>query len=533
MPGERILIVDDDLSTTHLAADALGKEGFSVKTASSRAEALALIEEEGFDLLVANGVSPGLDGLGLIRRAREVHPSIASIAMAQRGKGGATTDPPRTEMDDSVVVLKPFAPGDLESAVREALGRRELPDEDLRLKMLMPLFELSNALMSEVNLERLLALVVEIVSHETRADRVSLMLLDESGRELAIKAAVGLPSDVVRTAVEKVGHGIAGSVAKSGKPILLNGEVQRKDRVVSGRTSSALCVPLAVGGRVIGVLNSSKTGEESRFTQSDLQLLSILAGQAAIAIENARLFHSVEVQQARLEELLRELLKAQEEERERISAEIHDSVAQWMVSASYHAQSASALVLESKLDEACDELEQATRIIGQSIRELRRIVTDLYPPALTELGLQEALRQNIECFRKETGVQCRLRGGLTRTLSPVHQIVVYRVVQEALHNVRKHAHASEVDIDVRSQKGRFRVEIRDNGRGFEVGPVLEGGLSEGRMGLLTMKGRAEMLGGSLSVESSENAGTRVVLTLPLPQAGSAGPGQSGTRGGVL
>lgn len=410
--------------------------------------------------------------------------------------------------------------------------RRLTVDEDLRLKMLMPLFELSNALMSEVNLERLLALVVEIVSHETRADRVSLMLLDKSGQELAIKAAVGLPSDVVRTAMEKVGRGIAGSVAKSGKPILLNGEVEHKDRVVSGRTSSALCVPLAVGGRVIGVLNSSKTGEENRFTQSDLQLLSILAGQAAIAIENARLFQSVEIQQARLEELLRELLKAQEEERERISAEIHDSVAQWMVSASYHAQSSSALILESKLDEAADELEQATRIIGQSIRELRRIVTDLYPPALTELGLQEALRQNIECFRKETGAQCRLRGGLTQDLSPVHQIVVYRVVQEALNNVRKHARASEVDINIGFQRGRFRVEIRDDGQGFKVRSALEAGLSEGRMGLLTMKGRAEMLGGSLNIESSEKAGTRVTLTIPVSRAGSARRGQSGARGGV-
>ncbi|MBM4445371.1 MAG: GAF domain-containing sensor histidine kinase [Chloroflexi bacterium] len=410
--------------------------------------------------------------------------------------------------------------------------RRLTVDEDLRLKMLMPLFELSNALMSEVNLERLLALVVEIVSHETRADRVSLMLLDKSGQELAIKAAVGLPSDVVRTAMEKVGRGIAGSVAKSGKPILLNGEVEHKDRVVSGRTSSALCVPLAVGGRVIGVLNSSKTGEENRFTQSDLQLLSILAGQAAIAIENARLFQSVEIQQARLEELLRELLKAQEEERERISAEIHDSVAQWMVSASYHAQSSSALILESKLDEAADELEQATRIIGQSIRELRRIVTDLYPPALTELGLQEALRQNIECFRKETGAQCRLRGGLTQDLSPVHQIVVYRVVQEALNNVRKHARASEVDINIGFQRGRFRVEIRDDGQGFKVRSALEAGLSEGRMGLLTMKGRAEMLGGSLNIESSEKAGTRVTLTIPVSLAGSARRGESGVRGGV-
>lgn len=532
MSGEKILIVDDDLPAMRLAVDVLSREGYLVKAATSSDEALALIEAEGFDVLLASSVRGDLDGLGLIRRARDINPDISSIVMSVRDEARAILDPLPREVDGSPILFKPLSPRELEAVVREALKRHELPDEDLRLKMFMPLFELSNVLMSEVNLERLLSLVVETVSRETKADRVSLMLLDEARRELTIKAAVGLPQDVMRSAVERVGHGIAGSVAKSGKPILLNGEVEHKGRVSSGRTSSALCVPLLVRGRVIGVLNSSKAGEQSRFTQSDLQLLSILAGQAAIAIENARLFQSVEVQQARLEELLRELLKAQEEERERISAEIHDSVAQWMVSASYHAQSSSVLILESKLDEACDELEHTTRIIGQSIGELRRIVTDLYPPALTELGLQEALRQNIDCFRKETGVQCRLRGALTQKLSPVHEIVIYRVVQEALNNVRKHARASEVDISLRFQKDRLAVEIDDNGMGFEPDSALESGVSVGKMGLQTMKGRAEMLGGDLRIESGEGSGTRVVLTIPLHHAHSTRREQSRMKGGV-
>lgn len=532
MSGEKILVVDDDLPTMRRVADVLGREGYMVRQATTSDEALALIEAEGFDVVLASGATSDLDGLGLIRRARGINPDISSIVMSVRGKGGAMIDSPTREVEGSRILLKPFHARELETVVREAVKRHELRDEDLRLKMFMPLFELSNVLMSEVNLQRLLSLVVEIVSRETKADRVSLMLLDEARRELAIKAAVGLPQDVVRTAVERVGHGIAGSVAKSGKPILLNGEVGHRERVNSGRTSSALCVPLLVRGKVIGVLNSSKTAEQSHFTQADLQLLSILAGQAAIAIENARLFQSVEIQQARLEELLRELLNAQEEERERISAEIHDSVAQWMVSASYHAQSSSALILESKLDEACDELEHATRIIGQSIAELRRIVTDLYPPALSELGLPEALRQNIECFGRETGIQCRLRGALTQKLSPVHEIVVYRVVQEALNNVRKHAQASEVDISLGFQKDRFVVDIHDNGVGFEPASALEGRVSAGKMGLQTMKGRAEMLGGDLRIVSGEGAGTTVVLAIPVHHTHSAKREQSRVKGGV-
>ena len=532
MAGEKILIVDDNPSVLHLAEDVLIRDGYLVKAVSSKRDALELLEGERFDLLLADSMSAELDGIGLIRRSREITPDISSIAMAERDRNDVSLDSLKREVGNGSVLLKPFGPRELENIVREVLGKRELPDENLRLRMLMPLFELSNVLMSEVNLGKLFDLVVEIVSHETKADRVSLMLLDEAGRDLAIRAAVGLSPEVVMSAVEKVGHGIAGSVAKSGKPILLNGEVQHKERKNSGRTSSALCVPLIVRGKVIGVLNSSKTGEENRFTQSDLQLLSILAGQAAIAIENARLFQSVEIQQARLEELLRELLKAQEEERERISAEIHDSVAQWMVSASYHAQSSSVLITESKLDEACDELERTTRIIGQSIKELRRIVTDLYPPALSELGLPEAVRQNIDCFRRETGAMCRLHGSFGQKLSPVHEIVIYRVVQEALNNVRKHADASEVDISLRSQKDKFVVEIRDNGIGFDLASALKAGVSAGKMGLQTMKGRAEMLGGSLILESGKGTGTRVVLSVPLLHSNSVHPEQSRMKGGV-
>ena len=397
------------------------------------------------------------------------------------------------------------------------MKKHALAKEDLRLNALMPLLEVSSALVSEVKLEKLFNLIVEVVSRETRANRVSLMLLDKAAQRLTIGAAVGLPEKIAKSAAERVGHGIAGSVVKTGKPVLLDGVAKYKGRMGRSEISSALCVPLIVRGRVIGVINSSKMSGQDPFTQSDLELLSILASQAAIAIENAMLFQNVEAQQARLEQLLKQLLKAQEEERERISAEIHDSVAQWMVTASYHAQSSSALLLESRLDEARDEIEYATRIIGQSVKEIRRIITDLYPPALTELGLVEALRQNVDYFRKETGIVCCFQGGLTEELSPVQKIAIYRIVQEALNNVRKHAHATEVEVRLRSCADEVSAEIQDNGRGFDPDSAVGGGgVSSGKMGLLTMKGRAEMLGGDLRIETGRGSGTKVVLTIPLP-----------------
>ncbi len=387
--------------------------------------------------------------------------------------------------------------------------------EGVRLRTLLPLFEVSKALVSEVEMDRLFHLIVDVVQRETSSDRVSLMLLDATAQEMSIAAAVGLPDDVVSSTRATVGHGIAGSVAQSGQALLLNGIVQHEWPEEGQPITSAICVPLKVKGTVIGVLNSSNLTRQGSFTESDLDMMTILAGQVAIAIDNARLFEELRTKQATLEQLLTELLKAQEEERQRVSTEIHDSVAQLMVSASYHTQSSSALMEQSKFDRAREEAEQATRIISRCVKELRGIVTELYPPALSELGLLGALQENVEYFRRETGTACRiLNTDLPPHLSLVQDMVIYRVVQEALNNVRKHAQATETEISLDSDDHRIVVEIWDNGRGFDAPAVKASRPDSGGVGLLTMRSRARMLGGDLRIDARPQGGTRVVLTIP-------------------
>ncbi len=387
--------------------------------------------------------------------------------------------------------------------------------ERARLRALLPLFEVSKALVSEVELDRLFGLIVNVVQRETGSDRVSLMLLDSTAQEMAIAAAVGLPGDVVSATRAVVGRGIAGSVAQSGQAVLLNGIVQHEWPEEGQPVTSAICVPLKVKGAVIGVLNSSNVSRQGSFTESDLDMMTILAGQVAIAIENARLFEELRTKQASLEQLLTELLKAQEEERQRVSTEIHDSVAQLMVSASYHTQSASALMEQSKFDRAREEAEEATRIIGRCVKELRGIVTELYPPALSELGLLGALQENVEYFRRETGTACRMvNSDLPPRLSLVQDMVIYRVVQEALNNVRKHAQATQTEISLDSDDQRIVVEIWDNGRGFDEAAARGPRPGAGGVGLLTMRSRARMLGGDLRIDARPSGGTRVVLTIP-------------------
>lgn len=503
MPKEKILIVDNEPSTLHLTVDALANEGYAVKGTSSGHDALAMLEEERFDLLVTDVVIPEVDGLELLRRARDIDRDIIAIIMTDYGTIDITIESLKAGAQSFLV--KPSSIQELRATIKETLEKSCLARENVRLKALLPLFEVSKALISEVKVDRLFNLIVQTVSLETKADRVSLMLLDEATQELTIKAAVGLPQDIIANATEKIGEGIAGSVAKTGKPLILDDgrKLSQPLKKAMRQTGvlSALCVPLMVKGKVIGILNSSKTSAGNPFTESDLELLSILAGEAAIAIENAKLFSNVKAQQVRLEQLLARLLNAQEDERRRISAEIHDSVAQWMVNASYRIQSCGALLSESRTDEASDEISHIRSTIEQSIKELRRIITDLHPPALNELGLVQALRQNVGVLQKETGIACHFQAeGAPDQLSSSQEIAIYRVVQEALNNVRKHAGATELNVRLQFCPDEVFTEVRDNGKGFDLSQTMDS-VSSGRMGLLSMKDRAEMLGGSLKIET--------------------------------
>jgi len=160
----------------------------------------------------------------------------------------------------------------------------------------MPLFELSKDFLTTLDLDSLLDQIVQMGLQETEADRASLMLLEE--QELVVKASVGLPSEIAATARERVGEGIAGWVADRGKALLLTEEAslnhQIREAMIREEITSALCVPLLVKDKVVGVLNLSKLGEGPAFTQGDLEFISILGGEAAIAIENARLYEAAQ-----------------------------------------------------------------------------------------------------------------------------------------------------------------------------------------------------------------------------------------------
>jgi len=273
--------------------------------------------------------------------------------------------------------------------------------------------------------------------------------------------------------------------------------------------------PIKSRGKLIGILALGKKQSKALYSQEDIELVMSLASQAGIMIENARMLDSLKKQQLQVEQLLAKAIHAQEEERQRISIDLHDGVAQWLAAASYRVQTVNTILSGNDNNEAQDELATMENTIDKSLKELRRVLIGLRPPALDELGLSHALRQSLEHLKTE-GIDCRFREvGTPARLPSSIEIVVYRVVQETLTNVRKHAEATKVNLRVQFQADKLLVEIRDNGKGFDLSHTLDSAISVGHMGLLGMKQRVGMLGGNIKIKTGEGSGTTITLSLPI------------------
>jgi signal transduction histidine kinase len=518
MYKESILLIDDDRASTLAIKHVLSTNGYAVIKTDSCADGLSIIQRKNVDVIIFNLSIRQDDSLEILQRARFLSPEIGIIVIAQN-------DSPELlikafQAGAQAILEKPVDDDNLKNTVEEVLGRGRLAKENMRLKTLLPLFELNKSLVSELDADKIFNRIVNLVCIETRADRVSLMLMDDFSQQLIIKSAIGLPGELIGKGEEISDDSIAWSVVETGRAILLNGEAKQIKLTGNPEVVSSLCVPLLLKKKVIGVINCSKITSRIPFTEGDLELLYILAGQAAIAIENATLFDSVKIHQRNLERFLKKSLTAQEDERRRISSELHDGLAQWLVSASYGMQLCEAYLTAERQEDTLNEIKRTNNILNQSVKELRRIILDLHPIALAELGLIEALRRQVEGFNRENGAVCDFRMvGSMEGLSLIQEVSIYRIILEAMNNIRKHAHALHVDLVLKFDLEYASVEISDDGQGFDLSEALSDKGAKSSIGLITMKERAEMLGGKLNVDSRSGTGTKIYVTLPVSRNG--------------
>jgi PAS domain S-box-containing protein len=381
------------------------------------------------------------------------------------------------------------------AAIRDITDRRRDRDELRRaVRRLQAATDVAIAVGGETDLQRVLEAIVE--RGRALVDARALIILLREGEDLVVGAtaavADGLDPKVSQLRIP----------AKEASEQVLLGRFTGAD-LGAKESGRALIAPLLFRGDPLGVVVAlDRIGDPGRFDDEDQRMLEAFAASAAIGVATAR---------SMAEERLQNTIDAAEQERSRWARELHDETLQ--------ALAVLRMRLSSALrEDAPEELEKtgqaAVEQIDDEIVKLRRLITELRPASLDTIGLEAALQALAEQHQQaervmEVDCDFDLPHEEDARPTPVLETAVYRLVQEALNNVSKHSMARRADVTVRTSRGSIEIEVRDDGVGFEPNLVREG------FGLVGMRERAALLGGTLDVDSTRGSGTRIRAEIPL------------------
>jgi len=360
------------------------------------------------------------------------------------------------------------------------------------------------AITSELSLDAVLQTLTRIAAELTDARYSALGVIDRRGLELERFVTHGLDEPAQKAIGERPrGRGILGVLIKDVRPLRLD-DLTRDPRSVGFPPNhppmrSFLGVPVMTRGVAFGNLYLAEKQPAGSFTEEDEEIATILAAQAAVAIENAG---SVQ------RDALRRAVQAQEGERRRLARELHDETGQALTSILLGLSAVERAESAEAAHAAAGELR---KLVVETLQDVRRLAVELRPSALDDFGLAPALRRLGQTVREagKLDVQVEARLGEERLPADV-ETALYRIVQEALTNVVKHAGADHVSIVVTRKPESVVVMIEDDGRGFDLAQS-----SGDRLGLLGMRERVQLLDGSLVVEAAPGSGTTLIVELPL------------------
>jgi signal transduction histidine kinase len=356
-------------------------------------------------------------------------------------------------------------------------------------------------MLSEIEPARLLHLVVDRATALLDARLVAVLVGADDG-SLEIAAAQGEGAD------ELVGLHVSTESSRSGR-VFQEGTAVRIDSVLDDPEAdpepmrrvgarAGLWAPLVVREEVIGVLMAlDRRRPDPRFTDADLRLAQRFAARAAVAVDLSRRVVRATV---------RRIVDGQEQERRRLSRELHDETGQALTSILLGLKAIEDAQGTERFPEALAGLRE---LAVATLQDVRRLAVELRPKALDDFGLVPALERLTSTFAEQTGITVHLESRLREPRLPTEvETVLYRVVQEALTNVIKHARAQNVSVLLHTKPGKVAVVIEDDGRGFADDDEADDGI-----GLVGMRERVALVGGRLEVESSE-AGTTIVVEVP-------------------
>jgi signal transduction histidine kinase len=540
MPDRMRALLDAGVAlTSELSLDALLQRVVEIaaELTEARYAALGVIDPTGTELerFVTTGIDAqthaaigdlprGRGILGVLIRDAAVL-RLHDLSEDPRSVGFPANHPPMRTFLGVPVLLRGVAYGNLyltekaggadfnqedEEIVQLLAGQAAVAIENARLyesatrwsQQLESLIEVGAALARETELPNLLSLVARRLRELIGARLVLIALPTEDGA-LRVESADG------EDAPEFVGMRLDRDSSKSGR-VLDRGRSERLDSLLEDPEvdrdfarrmgmRAALFVPMLVGERPIGVIQAlDKLGADRRFTNENLRVAETFAAQAAVAVDTT----------ARVaQDALRRAVQGQELERRRLARELHDETGQALTSILL---GLSALEETNDADATRAGLQNLHELVVATLQDVRRLAVELRPAALDDFGLAAALERLTESFSEQTGIRIELEASLGQERLPSDvETVLYRLVQEALTNVVKHAHAEHVSIVMRRKEGAVTAVIEDDGQGFTDG---QGGSG---LGLVGMRERVALVNGRLRIESAPHAGTTLLAEVPV------------------
>jgi signal transduction histidine kinase len=358
---------------------------------------------------------------------------------------------------------------------------------------------------AELSLDAVLNKVVERARGLMSARYGALSVVNADG-SIRTFLTSGISADErARIGPPPVGHGLLGVVLERGEHLRLP-DIGSDPRSYGFPPNhpvmhSLLAVPVVCKGPFVGNLYLSEKDEGGSFTASDEETLQRFAVQAAIAIDNAHLHSQVA-----------DLAVARE--RLRIAHEMHDGIAQVLGYVNTKVQAATEYIRRDKTDEGLEQLRQLAAAAREAYGDVREAIVDLRTLPGPGRPFEDVLEDYIDRWKEQTGISTQLVVDGNMLLAPGTELQLVRIIQESLTNVRKHARATKVRVEVRRREGTLLLAISDDGVGFAQGVRSRSVFP--RFGLSTMKERSESIGAAFSIESTPGAGTRVRVEVPLP-----------------
>jgi len=402
--------------------------------------------------------------------------------------------------------------------IQESLFRRQ---KDRHLRKLAVWLELINTISSTLDIRQVLHIVTQLTADLFSA-RSCIYLLNEEDQTLIPAVAVGSYDPDLKKKFKalkgaKLFPGIKRAI-KTEQPVIITPQnITRqlpREIIDDFAYSWVLLVPILSKGKTIGIMQTDRLLESGGFESDEIEIIFAIARATAVAMENAGLIETLGQKEQLLHQLVNKLTTAQEDERKRLAADLHDGIIQSLIAIWYRLQRiASTEAVESQKWHS--EITDVTNVLSEQIQEVRRILYDLRPIILDNYGLIPAVEAHVYNIseKNDLPIELEVKGEKQRLASNI-EVTLFRILQEALTNVIKHADATKVKVRLDIEDAAVNLSIEDNGTGintlFAETPQLQN-----RLGLASIQERALMLGGVCNINSGPGKGTKINVSIPI------------------